>query len=93
MRLGIREVQSCFQPDSDQLNCFTVVEDRQYLLQAISAQTYGRAISSSGFKLRARFRDWASSELASSTSAEGRLLFNVGSRLSRACSMDVLLIV
>lgn len=35
-----------------------------HLLQAISAQAYGRAISSSGFRLLEKLRDCATSDIA-----------------------------
>jgi hypothetical protein len=51
-----------------------------YRSQAILAQAYVRAISSSGFKLFALLRDWARREEASSMSWGGRSEVRPGSR-------------
>lgn len=47
-------------------------EKQKYLSQAMFAQAYGLAISSSAFRVLARCIDWASSEVASSISGFGR---------------------
>lgn len=60
-------------------------------LQAISAQTYGLAISSSGFKLLPYVRDCARRLAACLTSSGGRASAWVGRRFARACSRDLLL--
>lgn len=72
--------------------CHAIAFAQSYLLQAISAQAYGRAISSSGFKLLEKLRDCATRLEARLSSSCGRSLACVGTKMPSACSTGRLFI-
>lgn len=64
-----------------------------HLSHARCAQAYALAISSSPLRLLARDHDCAKSDVASSTSSRGRGPLSAGTRLVRACSVDLFIIL
>lgn len=66
------------------------VQPCTHLLQAISAQAYGRAISSSGLRLAEKLRDCATRDSDRLISSWGMSLACVGRIVANACSTGLL---